>query len=140
MKDNLNRFIVAQEKDFEIAFHEIKSGQKKSHWMWYIFPQFHGLGFSETSKFYAIQNLDEANEYLDHPILGSRLREISNELLCLNENDAYKIFGSPDDSKLKSCMTLFSAIDKTENNIFHRVIEKYFNGELDDATIKLMNQ
>jgi uncharacterized protein (DUF1810 family) len=140
MKDNLNRFIVAQEKDFEMAFHEIKSGQKKSHWMWYIFPQFHGLGFSETSKFYAIQNLDEANEYLDHPILGSRLREISNELLCLNENDAYKIFGSPDDSKLKSCMTLFSAIDKTENNIFHRVIEKYFNGELDDTTIKLINQ
>jgi uncharacterized protein (DUF1810 family) len=140
MIDNLNRFIVAQEKDFEIAFHEIKSGQKKSHWMWYIFPQFHGLGFSETSKFYAIQNLDEANEYLDHPILGSRLREISNELLCLNENDAYKIFGSPDDSKLKSCMTLFSAIDKTENNIFHRVIEKYFNGELDDTTIKLINQ
>ena len=140
MIDNLNRFIVAQEKDFEMAFHEIKSGQKKSHWMWYIFPQFHGLGFSETSKFYAIQNLDEANEYLDHPILGSRLREISNELLCLNENDAYKIFGSPDDSKLKSCMTLFSAIDKTENNIFHRVIEKYFNGELDDTTIKLINQ
>lgn len=140
MNDNLNRFIVAQEKDFEKAFNEIKSGQKKSHWMWYIFPQFHGLGFSETSKFYAIQNTDEANEYLDHPILGSRLREISNELLSLNENDANKIFGSPDDSKLKSCMTLFSAIDKTENNIFLRVIEKYFNGELDDTTIKLMNQ
>lgn len=140
MNDNLNRFMVAQDKDFEKAFHEIKSGLKKSHWMWYIFPQFYGLGFSETSKFYAIQNLDEANEYLDHPILGSRLREISNELLSLNENDAYKIFGSPDDSKLKSCMTLFSAIDKTENNIFLRVIEKYFNGELDDTTIKLMNQ
>jgi uncharacterized protein (DUF1810 family) len=140
MNDNLNRFIVAQENDFEKAFHEIKLGQKKSHWMWYIFPQFHGLGFSETSKFYAIQNMDEANEYLDHPILGSRLREISNELLSLNENDANKIFGSPDDSKLKSCMTLFSAIDKTENNIFLRVIEKYFNGELDDTTIKLMNQ
>lgn len=138
MKDELNRFIKAQERDFEQALSEIKAGRKVSHWMWYIFPQFKGLGFSETSKFYSIQSLKEAMEYLNHPILGSRLRQITNELILLNENDAYKIFGSPDDLKLKSSMTLFSAIDNSEEKLFKKVLEKYFNGEPDNKTIGLM--
>lgn len=138
MKDELNRFIKPQERDFEQALSEIKAGRKVSHWMWYIFPQFKGLGFSETSKFYSIQSLKEAMEYLNHPILGSRLRQITNELILLNENDAYKIFGSPDDLKLKSSMTLFSAIDNSEEKLFEKVLEKYFNGEPDNKTIGLM--
>lgn len=138
MKDELNRFIKPQERDFEQALSEIKAGRKVSHWMWYIFPQFKGLGFSETSKFYSIQSLKEAMEYLNHPILGSRLRQITNELILLNENDAYKIFGSPDDLKLKSSMTLFSAIDNSEEKLFKKVLEKYFNGEPDNKTIGLM--
>lgn len=108
--------------------------------MWYVFPQLKGLGFSEKSKFYAIQNLEEGKEYLNHQILGSRLRHISNELLRQNGNDAYTIFGSPDHLKLKSCMTLFSLIDNSDDKIFYKVLEKYFSGELDNKTINLIKK
>lgn len=140
MNRDLNRFIKAQERDFDIAFSEIKSGRKRSHWMWYIFPQYKGFGFSETSKYYAIQNLEEAKDYLNHPILGNRLRQISNELLRQNENDAFKIFGAPDNKKLKSCMTLFSVIEESEDNIFSKVLDKYFNREVDNKTMKLIKR
>ncbi|MBS1761434.1 MAG: DUF1810 family protein, partial [Bacteroidetes bacterium] len=95
MSDSFNRFLIAQQDDYFTALKEIKLGKKKSHWMWYIFPQIAGLGLSETSKFYAIKNLDEAKEYVNHPILGKRLKEITNELLKLKEENANKIFGSP---------------------------------------------
>lgn len=140
MNKNLNRFLEAQEEDYELALSEIKSGRKINHWMWYIFPQFKGLGFSQTSKFYEIIDLNEAKEFLNHPILGSRLREISTALLQLKGHDANKIFGSPDDLKLKSCMTLFNFIDEKENRVFKKVLDKFFNGQLDNKTINLIKE
>lgn len=135
MDNNLNRFLEAQEKDYDVALSEIKSGRKISHWVWYIFPQFKGLGFSATSNYYAIKDLNEAIQFINHPILGSRLREISNELLLLNENNASKIMGSPDDLKLKSCMTLFNYVDETKDSVFKKVLGKFFNEQLDKKTI-----
>src|SRR6476469_7431294 len=107
---NLKRFIDAQATSYANALSEIKNGRKRSHWMWYIFPQIQGLGFSETSRYYAIKDIDEAEEFLKDPVLGPRLLKICNELLQLRSNDAHSIFGSPDDLKLKSSMTLFSAL------------------------------
>lgn len=140
MEQDLNRFIKAQENSYDEALSEIKSGRKRSHWMWYIFPQYKGLGFSETSKYYSIKDLDEARRYLKHPILGERLKLITNELLALNENNANKVFGSPDDLKLKSSMTLFAAIDTSEENIFNAVLDKYFNGQTDNKTLTLIKE
>lgn len=106
--------------------------------MWFIFPQFTGLGFSETSQFYSIKSLTEAKEYLNHPILGKRLNQITAELLKLDQTDPQRIFGSPDHVKLKSSMTLFAiAIDK-EENIFKAVIQKFFDGQLDTKTLELL--
>ena len=140
MEKDLNRFIEAQENDYEIALSEIKSGRKRSHWMWYIFPQFKGLGYSETSKFYAITDSNEARDFLNHPILGARLREITTELLQLEENNALKVMGSPDDLKLKSSMTLFNAVDETKENVFEKVLEKFFKGTVDTKTINLLKK
>ena len=108
--------------------------------MWYIFPQYKGLGFSETSKYYSINSLDEAKRYLNHPILGERLKLITNELLILNENNANKVFGSPDDLKLKSSMTLFAAVETSDENIFNAVLDKFYNGQTDRKTINLITE
>jgi uncharacterized protein (DUF1810 family) len=140
MEQDLNRFIKAQGNSYDEALSEIKSGRKRSHWMWYIFPQYKGLGFSETSKYYSIKDLDEARRYLKHPILGERLKLITNELLALNENNANNVFGSPDDLKLKSSMTLFAAIETSEENIFNAVLDKYFNGQTDNKTLTLIKE
>ena len=133
--NDLKRFLDAQEDDFEHALAEIKRGRKQSHWMWYIFPQIAGLGFSSTSKFYAIKDRNEAESYLVHPVLGKRLIEISNALLEVEGKTANQIFGSPDDVKLKSSMTLFDALENT-NPVFQRVLDKYFNGEKDQRTLE----
>jgi uncharacterized protein (DUF1810 family) len=138
MDKGLNRFLKAQENSYDQALNEIKAGRKRSHWMWYIFPQYKGLGFSDTSKYYSIQDLNEARNFLEHPILGSRLKEISNELLLLNESTANRVFGSPDDLKLKSSMTLFSCIDSSEYKTFIKVLDKYFDGHLDEKTLNLI--
>lgn len=135
----MERFISAQLNSYEIALAEIKNGKKISHWMWYIFPQLAGLGFSPTSKYYALKNLQEAKEYLEHPILGKRLLEISHELLNLNNLSAEEIFGSPDDKKLKSCMTLFNMIDNSPS-VFNEVLNKYFEGKPDKRTIQLLSK
>ncbi len=137
MPTDLTRFIDAQNKNYDRALAEIRSGKKQSHWIWYIFPQYKGLGFSATSKFYAIQHLDEARAYLNHPVLGLRLKEVSNELLQLNELDAHQIFGSPDDLKVKSCMTLFSLVDDSDEKLFLKVLDNYFGSELDTKTVSL---
>jgi uncharacterized protein (DUF1810 family) len=134
---NLERFVEAQEKYYEEAFSEIRAGQKQSHWMWFIFPQIQGLGFSETSKFYAIESITEAEAFLKHPILGGRLVNISNALLQLPSNNANKIFGSPDDLKLQSSMTLFSLLKN--NPVFKMVLEKFFNGKKDPKTLEIIN-
>lgn len=140
MDDNLNRFLKAQENEYDQALSEIKSGRKRSHWMWYIFPQYKGLGFSETSKFYSIQDFNEARAYLMHPILGSRLREITNELLMIAENNANNIFGSPDDMKLKSSMTLFGSVDTSGEKPFLKVLDKFFKGHFDKKTLDLIKE
>ena len=132
----LDRFIKAQETDYPIALSEIRNGRKRSHWMWYIFPQYKGLGFSSTSQYYAIQNKKEAEEYLAHPVLGKRLLEISEVLLELESNDASKVMGYPDDMKLKSSMTLFYLV--SGNDIFKKVLDKFFDGKIDTKTEKLL--
>jgi len=136
---NLDRFIEAQEKNYEDALSEIKKGKKTSHWMWYVFPQIAGLGHSDTAKFYAIEDLDEAKAFLNHPILGKRLVDISTALLIHQDKTAHEILGSPDDVKLHSSMTLFNHIDK-ENEIFSEVLAKYFDNKRDLNTTALLNK
>lgn len=136
---DLSRFISAQERDYATALAEIKDGRKRSHWMWYIFPQIAGLGFSETSKFYSLQDQQEATAYLQHPVLGKRLIEISTALLELEDDHAIRIFGSPDDLKLKSSMTLFAALPNT-NPVFGKVLAKFFNGMADLDTVRLLKE
>ena len=140
MSIDLNRFITAQEKKYDQALSEIMSGRKLGHWMWFIFPQFNGLGISETSTKYSIQNLEEAQEYLNHPILSARLRQITTELIRLDENNPNKVFGFTDSKKLKSCMTLFSIVDSSPESIFKKAIYKFFDGEMDERTLKLIQQ
>ena len=136
---NLQRFLQAQERDYANALSEVKSGRKRSHWMWYIFPQLQGLGFSETSRYYAIKNNREAEAYLSHPVLGKRLIEISEALLSLPDNNARNIFGSPDDMKLKSCTTLFASLPDT-NVVFGKVLQKFFDGTKDEKTVRILQQ
>jgi uncharacterized protein (DUF1810 family) len=138
-EQNLQRFIVAQNRDYETALSEIKNGRKQSHWMWYIFPQIQGLGFSDTSRFYAIKDVNEAEAFLRHPVLGSRLVEICNVLLGLECTDANKIFGSPDDVKLRSSMTLFSTLPDADR-VFKLVLEKFFNGTKDNKTLQIIDK
>ena len=134
---DLSRFIKAQEYDYDRALREIRSGRKRSHWMWYIFPQIQGLGFSSTAQYYAIRDLEEAKEYLAHPVLGARLREISSALLELDGLSAHEIFGYPDDLKLRSSMTLFHLAD-LECDIFEKVIDKYYDGVPDARTVDIV--
>jgi uncharacterized protein (DUF1810 family) len=130
----LQRFLDAQQVNYAQALHEIKSGKKRTHWMWYIFPQIQGLGYSEMAKRYAIRDLAEAEAYLLHPVLGSRLIEISSAMLALEGNSAYQILGSPDDKKLHSSMTLFDAVAHS-SPVFKAVLNKFYNGIPDQATI-----
>ena len=131
-----SRFLKAQEQDYEQPLREIRSGRKRSHWMWYIFPQIQGLGFSHTAQYYAIRDLQEARDYLAHPVLGARLKEISSALLDLNGLSASEIFGYPDDLKLRSSMTLFRMADLNEP-VFLEVLEKYYDGKPDARTVEL---
>jgi uncharacterized protein (DUF1810 family) len=135
---NLERFIDAQRTDYAIALTEIKRGKKESHWMWYIFPQLLGLGYTSVSILYAIKDIKEATAYLNHEILGKRLIEISNALLQLETNDASKVFGSPDNMKLRSSMTLFSLVPGADK-VFQAVLDKFFNGKKDERTLQLLN-
>ena len=138
MSHNLQRFITAQQSHYPAALAEIKQGRKRSHWMWYIFPQIAGLGFSETSRHYALKNVDEAQAYLNHPVLGSRLIEICTQLLKLPTNNATQIFDTPDDMKLRSCVTLFAAMPSA-TPIFQQVLDKFFTGEGDRKTLKIIS-
>lgn len=130
---NLERFINPSDKFYDAALLEIKSGKKQSHWIWYVFPQLKGLGTSSTSEYYGIKDLEEAIEYINHPILGKRLIEITEALLNVKNKTAFEIFGTPDYMKVKSCMTLFKYA-KTEISIFNDVIDKYYMGFEDKLT------
>ena len=136
--NNLERFVDAHTKMYEQAIHELRMGKKRSHWMWYIFPQISGLGRSGTAKFYAIRNIIEAQDYLDHPILGARLLECTEAILDIEEPNISKVLSSPDDMKLKSSMTLFSSISPS-CNIFTQVLNKYFDGDHDNNTLRLLS-
>jgi uncharacterized protein (DUF1810 family) len=133
---NLNRFLEAQEGVYERALSEIRAGQKRSHWMWFIFPQYDGLGLSEISKRYAIKSLAEAEAYLQHPVLGPRLIECIEAALAVEGRSANEIFGAPDDMKLRSCATLFAQVSPP-GSVFERVLDKYFEGEPDERTRSL---
>ena len=122
----MEKFLDAQESIFETALTELISGQKQSHWMWFIFPQIVGLGESETAQHYAIADAVEARTYLNHQILGPRLFECTEALLAIEGSSANEIFGFPDDMKLKSSMTLFEAVHGHSLSIFTKVLGKYF--------------
>ena len=136
--DGLERFVPAQEGSSARALQEIKNGRKTSHWMWYIFPQLSGLGHSQTARYYAIRDRAEAAAYMAHPVLGSRLLEISSELLKLKSSDAREIMGWPDDLKLKSSMTLFGLVSREP--VFRQVLEQYFGGEEDQYTVQAISR
>ena len=131
---NINRFIDGQRFGYECALSEIKAGRKESHWIWYVFPQLKGLGHSPNSVFYGIDGVEEAKEYLAHPLLGSRLREITQALLDIPDKNIESIMPGIDAVKLKSSMTLFDVI--CPNDIFDAAIQKYFNGKRDQLTLE----
>ena len=134
---NLQRFLAAQAEDYECALGELQRGRKESHWIWYIFPQVAGLGRSPMAEKYAIQSLDEAVAYLNHPVLGARLRECSETLLKHRSNRIEDIMGYPDDLKLRSSMTLFATIS-TPGSVFHKVLDAFYSGEMDERTVSFL--
>lgn len=134
---NLDRFLKAQESTYQLALSEIQQGKKQSHWMWFIFPQIAGLGFTDYNIFYAIKDTAEATVFLKHPILGQRLIEISETLLTIQNKTALEIMGKPDTRKLKSCMTLFSILPNT-HPVFKTVLEKLYQGEVDTRTLEIV--
>ena len=134
---HLSRFVRAQEPEYAQALSEINGGRKRSHWMWYIFPQIDGLAFSATSKHYAITSVGEAQAYLDHPVLGPRLVACVEAALCVEGRSAAEIFGSPDDLKLQSCATLFACVSPP-GSVFDRLLGKCYRSTRDGKTLQLL--
>lgn len=133
---DLERFVQAQHKQYPKALKEIQQGQKKTHWMWYIFPQIKGLGYSDIAKYYEIQSIAEAEAYMKHKQLGCRLTICCNELMLLPTDDAVEVFGEIDAQKLKSCMTLFDEVSGLP--VFKRVLDKFFKGKRCQKTMKTL--
>ena len=136
---DLSRFTKAHEYNFNTALREIRGGRKRSHWMWFIFPQIQGLGFSSTARYYAIESLGEADAFLHDPCLGGHLIEISEALLTLSTDDAGEVFGYPDNLKLRSCMTLFAKVEDAPP-VFREVLQKYYGGSEDERTNEILNK
>jgi uncharacterized protein (DUF1810 family) len=136
---NLSRFQIAQDAIYAQALAELSSGQKRTHWMWFIFPQIDGLGYSSTARHYGIKSAEEARHYLNHPVLGRRLVECAETVLALTGRSGSEIFGYPDDLKLRSSMTLFAHVSEP-GSVFVRVIDKYFGGIPDAKTLALLEQ
>ena len=134
---DLDRFKKAQKEDYPYALQEIKTGRKRSHWIWYIFPQLKGLGFSSMSEYYGIDGRAEAQAYIADSVLRARLVEISQALLALESNNPTQVMGYPDDLKLKSSMTLFAEV-APDIPVFEQVLQKFFSGEKDSRTLKLL--
>ena len=135
---DLSRFLEAQEGVYAEALAELRQGHKRSHWMWFIFPQLEGLGHSPTTQYYAIKSLEEARAYLDHPVLGQRLRACAQVLLEFEGRSAMDIFGYPDILKLRSSMTLFACVADEPGSVFDRVLDAYYDGEEDARTLQLL--
>jgi uncharacterized protein (DUF1810 family) len=137
MAFDLERFVDAQAGVYEEALVEIQHGRKRSHWMWFIFPQIDGLGMSEMSRRYAIKSIEEAKAYLAHPVLGPRLVELAESLLRIEERGAFEIFGSPDDMKLRSSATLFAHVSPADS-VFRQLLNRFFDGKADARTLALI--
>ena len=135
---NINRFVEVQEDVYPIALKELQKGRKRSHWMWYVFPQLKGLGHSYHAKYYGISGIEETMAYLEHSLLGQRIREISATILNLPGIDAEAIFGCIDAMKLRSSMTLFDVV--SPQDVFARVLDKYFGGQRDSKSIQLIEK
>ncbi|WP_027938932.1 DUF1810 domain-containing protein [Anaerobiospirillum succiniciproducens] len=133
---NLERFVEAQKSEYDVALREIREGCKRSHWIWFVFPQMASLGFSYNARFYGISCLDEARAYLAHPILGKRLRQIAEALLMHKSKDVLSILGAIDTLKVCSCMTLFDAV--SPDDVFRQVLETFYNDERDLQTLALV--
>ena len=136
---SLDRFLKAQASSYDTALREICAGRKYSHWIWYIFPQIQGLGFSSTAQYYAIADLNEAKAYLQEPTLRARLLEISEALLSLDSGDPTAVMGYPDDLKLRSSMTLFAEAEP-ECPVFQQVLDKFYGGRKDERTLQILNR
>lgn len=132
---DLQRFVDAQDPVYEQVRRELQDGDKRSHWMWFVFPQIEGLGFSAMAARYAIRSLEEARAYLAHAVLGARLRECTRLVVAVESRSIRQIFGQPDDIKFRSSMTLFARA-APEERIFVEALQKYFGGELDSKTIE----
>ena len=135
---DLDRFLAAQRDTYDTALAEVRAGTKRSHWMWFIFPQIAGLGRSPTARFYALAGIDEARRYLAHPLLGPRVREITAALQTLPEPDARRVFGSIDAIKLRSSLTLFAHADGGGDEVFRQAIDRWFGGQDDPETVRLL--
>lgn len=135
---NLSRFVHAQEDDYAQALAELRSGKKRTHWMWYIFPQLDGLALSSTAKHYAIKSVEEAKAYLAHPLLGPRLLACAEAVIYIEGRTATEIFGSPDDLKLRSCATLFAYVSPP-GSVFDHLLKKYYRGGRDEKTLQLLD-
>lgn len=136
---NLDRFIEAQERTYDQALSELRRGRKRSHWMWFVFPQLAGLGRSPTAQLYGLAGADEAAAYLAHPVLGVRLRECAHALLELPGNDPVEVLGLVDALKLRSSMTLFAHVSE-DDKVFELVLEQYYAGKPDDLTLELLSR
>lgn len=134
---DLARFVRAQAPVYDQALAELRAGSKRSHWMWFVFPQVAGLGTSAMAQEFAIGNLDEARAYLAHPTLGPRLTECAAALIAVEGRSARAILGSPDDMKLRSSATLFAAVSGA-GSVFHRILERYYDGRADERTLALL--
>ena len=137
--NSLDRFIEAQEQMYAVALEEIRNGEKRSHWMWYILPQIRGLGMSSMAHTYGIAGLEEAKAYIAHPLLSARLIEISDVLLTLEKKNPEDIFGYVYAMKLRSSMTLFSLVSEN-NSVFHKLLQKYYSAEPDSMTLSLVKE
>ena len=138
---DIDRFKKAQERDYETALAELKAGRKRSHWIWYVFPQIQGLGHSSTARYYSISSAAEARAYLADPLLGSRLLECANTLLALDTSDPTAVLGYPDDLKVCSSMTLFEAVGAGDARWapFGKVLDKFYQGKRDQRTLALLS-
>ena len=137
MSDDLSRFVQAQQPLMDDVRAELAAGRKRTHWMWFVFPQMRGLGHSAMARHYGIASRDEAAAYLAHPVLGARLRDCVGLVLAVQGRTAHEIFGSPDDLKLRSCLTLFREIDGPDS-VFDRALAQYFDGQPDPMTLRLL--
>jgi uncharacterized protein (DUF1810 family) len=135
---DLARFVTAQAPVFDTALAELKSGRKRSHWMWFVFPQLRGLGQSAMARFYGIGSIEEARAYLADPVLGSRLKLCTEAVLATTGRSLREIFGSPDDMKFASSMTLFSRASAGEGSLFRQALDRYCDGRLDPRTEDLL--